>query len=84
MFVTEQYSVPSAGDWSVLSRGTVELDGVKAIELRGCTWAQNGVYINDRILMCAPELDWPSSGRWRRWQRAEPQWLGHGQHHLRR
>ena len=32
----------SAGDWSVLSRGTVELDGVKAIELRGCTWAQNG------------------------------------------
>jgi hypothetical protein len=26
MFVAEQYSVPSAGDWSVLSRGAVELD----------------------------------------------------------
>ena len=46
-FVAERYSVPSAGDWSVLSRGAVELDGVTGIELRGCSWAQiggNGVY----------------------------------------
>ena len=41
-FVAERYSVPSAGDWSVLSRGAVELDGVTGIELRGCSWAQIG------------------------------------------
>lgn len=52
MFVAEQYSVPSAGDWSVLTRGTVELDGVKAIELLGCTWAQiggNGVSMSGSV-----------------------------------
>lgn len=52
MFVAEQYSVPSAGDWSVLSRGTVELDGVQAIELRGCSWAQiggNGVSMSGSV-----------------------------------
>ena len=37
------HSVPSAGDWSVLSRGAVELcSGSEAVELRGCTWAQIG------------------------------------------
>ena len=52
MFVAERYSVPSAGDWSVLSRGTVELDGVEGIELRGCTWAQiggNGVSMSGHV-----------------------------------
>eukprot|EP01052_Picozoa_sp_SAG31_P004019 SAG31_NODE_161_length_21899_cov_16.832844_19_plen_894_part_00 len=42
MYVAERYAVPSAGDWSVLSRGAVELDGVRNIFLRGCTWAQVG------------------------------------------
>jgi hypothetical protein len=43
MFLRQKYSVPSAGDWSVLSRGAVELaSGCKHVELRGCTWAQVG------------------------------------------
>ena len=52
MFVAEKYSVPSAGDWSVLTRGTVELDGVQAVEIRGCSWAQiggNGVSLSGRV-----------------------------------
>lgn len=42
MFVREKYTVPSAGDWSVLPKGAVELSAANNVEIAGCTFAQLG------------------------------------------
>lgn len=41
-FLAERYSIPSAGDWSVLPKGSVTLSGAVGISMTSCRWVQVG------------------------------------------
>lgn len=51
-FLAERYTVPSAGDWSVLPKGAVTLNRAVNVTLDGCTWLQvngNGVALHGMV-----------------------------------
>jgi hypothetical protein len=51
-FLAERYTVPSAGDWSVLPKGAVTLNRAINVTINGCTWLQvngNGVALHGMV-----------------------------------
>jgi hypothetical protein len=39
-YLSSRYTVPSAGDWSVLPQGSITMDGARRVSLLKCNWIQ--------------------------------------------